>query len=193
MVNKNGQQKRGLENKYFAKFLSFLTKIAAKFWLLELKIAIFSENIWFWRKNVTFFFEMRVLWTELHLNWGSRERQEMREKGVLRAAHPRTPFSGECSPGRVPRFKVEPNMVHPTDMKHVVKVALSFNIKVTKSNMVCGLSGCFGTEYRSVTPSNFRFCISAFSWPYFSTWKTLAHQILHGSVYGGLRYDRMVT
>ena len=41
-------------------------------------------------------------------------------------------------------------------------------------------------EYRSVS-SNFRFCISTFSWPYFSRtwWKTLAHQILHESVRGG--------
>ena len=34
-------------------------------------------------------------------------------------------------------------------------------------------------EYWSVTSSNFLFCISAFSWPYFSRtwWKTLTHQI----------------
>ena len=33
-------------------------KIAAKFELLELKIAIFSKNVWFWTGNVTFFFRI---------------------------------------------------------------------------------------------------------------------------------------
>ena len=36
---------------------------------------------------------------DLCLNWGSCEWQERREKGVLRAAHPLTPFLGECPPG----------------------------------------------------------------------------------------------
>ena len=35
---------------------------------------------------------------DLSLNWGSCERQVRREKGVLRAAHPHTPFSSECPP-----------------------------------------------------------------------------------------------
>ena len=53
-----------------------------------------------WRQNLTFLFQMRVLWKDLSLNWGSCERQERREKGVLRAAHPHTctNFSGECPP-----------------------------------------------------------------------------------------------
>ena len=70
------QLNQGLENGYFAKFLSFLTKIAVKFRLLKPKITIFSENDWFWRKNVTFFFEMGVLWTELRLNWGGLQTAE---------------------------------------------------------------------------------------------------------------------
>ena len=32
------------------------------------------------------------------LKWGSCERQEKCEKGVLRATNPRTPFLGECPP-----------------------------------------------------------------------------------------------
>ena len=32
---------------------------------------------------------------DLSLNWGSCERQERRKKGVLRAAHTHTPFSGD--------------------------------------------------------------------------------------------------
>ena len=58
--------KKGLKNEYFPKFSSFLTKIAAKFWILVQKITIFSKNVWFWKKM----FEMGALWTELHLNWG---------------------------------------------------------------------------------------------------------------------------
>ena len=48
-------------------------------------------------------------------------------------------------------------------------------------------------EYWSVMSSNFLFCISAFSWPYFSRtwWKTLTHQIWHELVHGGPRYGRM--
>ena len=44
-------------------------------------------------------------------------------------------------------------------------------------------------EYRSVTSSNFLFCISALSWPYFSRtwWKTFTHQIWHELVHGGPR------
>ena len=50
-------------------------------------------------------------------------------------------------------------------------------------------------EYRSVTSSNFCFCIIAFSWPYFrrTWWKTLTYQILDESVHGGPRYDHMNT
>ena len=50
-------------------------------------------------------------------------------------------------------------------------------------------------EYWSVTSSNFLFCISAFSWRYFSRtwWKTLTHQIWHELVHGGPRYGRMNT
>ena len=49
--------------------------------------------------------------------------------------------------------------------------------------------------YWSVTSSNFLFCISAFSWPYFSRtwWKTLTHQIWHELVHGGPRYSCMNT
>ena len=56
--------------------------------------------------------------------------------------------------------------------------------KYTSSNIV---------EYRSVTSLNFLFYISAFSWQYFSRtwWNTLTHQILHESVLGSPRYDRM--
>ena len=47
---------------------------------------------------------------------------------------------------------------------------------------------------RSVT-SNFFFCISAFSCPYFGRawWKTSTHQIWHELVHGGPRYGRMNT
>ena len=93
------QQKQGLENEYFAKFSSFLTKIAAKFWLLELKITIFSENVWFWTKNVGFFFEMRVLLTELRLNWGACEWQEIHEKGSWGPHIPVPPFQVSAPPG----------------------------------------------------------------------------------------------
>ena len=34
----------------------------------------------------------------LSLNWGSCERQERREKGILRAAHPHTPFQVSAPP-----------------------------------------------------------------------------------------------
>ena len=33
------------------------------------------------------------------LKWDPCERQERREKGVFRAAHPHTPFLGQCPPG----------------------------------------------------------------------------------------------
>ena len=48
-------------------------------------------------------------------------------------------------------------------------------------------------DYWSVTSSNFLFCISALSWPYFSRtwWKTLTHQIWHELVHGDPRYDHM--
>ena len=29
------------------------------------KIALFSENCWFWRQNFTLIFQMRILWTDL--------------------------------------------------------------------------------------------------------------------------------
>ena len=53
--------------------------------------------------------------------------------------------------------------------------------KQVKFPMTCYVLSCkrskisFQIEYRSVTSSNFLFCISAFSWPYFSKtwWKTL--------------------
>ena len=69
----------------------------------------------------------------------------------------------------------------PTRIKHSVK---SLNDGDT-----------LGIEYLSVTSSNFRFCISAFSWPYFSRtwWKKTQTTNLHKSVNGGPRYDRMNT
>ena len=82
----------------FGKIFKLLMKITVKFELLELKIVIFSKNVCFWRGNVTFFFQMRVLWMDLYLNWRSCEWQERCKKGVLRAAHPHTPFSDECPP-----------------------------------------------------------------------------------------------
>ena len=92
------QQNQGLENEYFVKFSSFLMKIAAKFWLLELKITTFSENVWFWKKNVTFFFEMVVLWTELHLNWGLANGRRCVKRGSWGPHIPVPPFSVECPP-----------------------------------------------------------------------------------------------
>ena len=90
---------RGLRTDNLSNFYAFLTKIEAKLELLELKLksVIFSENWWFWRQNFTFIFQMRVLWMDLTLDWGSCERQERHDKEVLRAAHPHTPLSGECS------------------------------------------------------------------------------------------------
>ena len=38
------------------------------------------------------------------LKWDPCERQERREKGVFRAAHPHTPFLGQCPPGPGPYF-----------------------------------------------------------------------------------------
>ena len=68
-----------------------------KFELLELKIVIFSVKM-FPFGGKCHLYQMRDLWTDLCLNWGPCEWQKRREKGALRAAHPRNPFSGEYPP-----------------------------------------------------------------------------------------------
>ena len=52
---------------------------------------IFLTIFDFWRQIVTFFLQMRVLWTNLNFIQGSYE-------VVLRATHPCTLFSRECLP-----------------------------------------------------------------------------------------------
>ena len=42
------------------------------------------------------------------LKWDPCERKERREKGVFRAAHPHTPFLGQCPPGILPCWTLEP-------------------------------------------------------------------------------------
>ena len=60
-------------------------KIWGKIEAVEAKISKFSQK--------------GVLWTDFCLKWDPCERQERREKGVFRAAHPHTPFLGQCPPG----------------------------------------------------------------------------------------------
>ena len=62
----------------------------------ELKL---REN-WGCRAKVFKFSQKGVLWTDSCLKWDPCERQERREKGVFRAAHPHTPFLGQCPPPR---------------------------------------------------------------------------------------------
>ena len=97
--------KTGLENWWFIKFLSFFfcTKKGVKLELLELKkfCHIFGKLLILEAKFNIYIFQMRpegLVNGLITLNWGSFERQERREKEVLRAAHPHTPFSGECPP-----------------------------------------------------------------------------------------------
>ena len=74
--------------------LIFLMKIMAKFQLVELKIAIFSEK----KKKLILeakcyiFLVDEGLRMDSCLNWGSCEWQARCENGVLRAAHPHTPL-----------------------------------------------------------------------------------------------------
>ena len=71
----------------------------------ELKISKFG-GLWakIWVKieaveaKISKFYQKGVLWTDSCLKWNPCERQERREKGVFRAAHPHTPFLGQCPP-----------------------------------------------------------------------------------------------
>ena len=77
-------------------------KIMAKLELLELKIAIlliFEETKFY------SYLSNEGLVNGLSLECGSCEQQERHEKGVLRAAHPHTPFSGECPLGYEVRWQ----------------------------------------------------------------------------------------
>ena len=68
-----------------SKFGGLWAKIWVKIEAVEAKISKFSQK--------------GVLWTDLFcLKWDPCERQERREKGVFRAAHPHTPFLGQCPP-----------------------------------------------------------------------------------------------
>ena len=96
-------QKQGLENWSFIKFLGFFDAnqgqigasgaknchILWKLLILEAKFYIYD-------------FQMRILWKDLSLIWGSCEWKERCENGFLSAAHPHTPFSGECPPPGLP-------------------------------------------------------------------------------------------
>ena len=93
--------KRGLSNWYCAKFSSVLMKIAVKLELQELKIVYFLPNFCFWRGNVSFLFQMRGLWMDLCLNWGSCERKERRGKGGFEGRTSPYPYFRWVSPPRV--------------------------------------------------------------------------------------------
>ena len=78
------------------KIQAFLIIIVAKFG------HFFSVwNVKFWRQNVIFSFQMRVLWINLFLNWGPVNGRISMNR-VLRVTHLRTrapyPLSGECPP-----------------------------------------------------------------------------------------------
>ena len=74
----------------------------------ELKISNFgglwTENFQIWgleSENFLFFLKRGLLNWGYCLKWDPCELRERREKGVFRAAHPRTPFLGQCPPTRV--------------------------------------------------------------------------------------------
>ena len=78
--------KRGACERKMSKFGGLWAKIWVKIEAVQAKISKFSES-----KGGL------VNWL-FCLKWDPCERQEGREKGVFRAAHPHTPFLGQCPP-----------------------------------------------------------------------------------------------
>ena len=58
-----------------------------------------GENWGCWGYNFQIFSKGSLVNWLFCLKWDPCERQERREKGVFRAAHPHTPFLGQCPPG----------------------------------------------------------------------------------------------
>ena len=67
----------------------------SKFGACELKISKFGG---LWEENFQIFSKGGLVNWLFCLKWDPCERQERREKGVFRAAHPHTPFLGQCPP-----------------------------------------------------------------------------------------------
>ena len=97
LVNWHLPLKRGACELKISKFRGLWAKIWVKIEAVEAKISKFSQKGVLWNVNWLFC-----------LKWDPCERQERREKGVFRAAHPHTPFLGQCPPG-----------VQPCDTKYI--------------------------------------------------------------------------
>ena len=79
---KKTKKKQGLENWYFTKLLSFLTQIAENYDQTWASVAIFSENVSFWKMRAT----RNTLWhlseaINLKLSLGMSTRCQTTEKG----------------------------------------------------------------------------------------------------------------
>ena len=95
MINK----KHGLQNSLIIyQIFKLFDENGAKLEHLGLKIAIFFKWLIWETKFYIYLSNLSLMWRDLSLNWRCCERQERREKGILRAAHPHTPFSGACPP-----------------------------------------------------------------------------------------------